>query len=237
MDEESAYCRQKVLICYTISGNWVALVRSKILTDEWVWRKSPTTHRTSDNNNNNNFSCRLLTSWYSSWKAMFSQFFILSKRGDSIVLRDCAYSLLLSSNKIGSLLIHHHPFQMVFFLLSNRIRHITDRADIIKNTPELFFRHVKSVKGDCQPFFVWILFSLLSTVVCLSFISLFLVNLCIPLWMLLMNWNQTQKSFLMGSRTSTSRLQGYILFAQQRRTSLPSQPSRCSRVYQSKCGR
>lgn len=47
---------------------------------------------------------------------MFSQFFILSKRGDSIVLRDY-------------------------------------RGDIIKNTPELFFRHVKSVKGDCQPFF------------------------------------------------------------------------------------
>jgi AP-4 complex subunit mu-1 len=48
---------------------------------------------------------------------MISQFFVLSRRGDTIIIRDY-------------------------------------RGDIIKNTPELFYRRVSSGKGDAAPFFV-----------------------------------------------------------------------------------
>ena len=62
---------------------------------------------------------------------MISQFFILSARGDTIINRDCKFS----SHQLLTL------FQLV-------------RHDLVKNTPEIFFRNVKLYKGDAPPIFV-----------------------------------------------------------------------------------
>ena len=59
---------------------------------------------------------------------MISQFFILSARGDTIINRDCN----------------------LFIFLSKRIV----RQDLIKNTPEIFFRNVKLQSNDANPIFV-----------------------------------------------------------------------------------
>lgn len=60
---------------------------------------------------------------------MISQFFVLSARGDTIINRDCNSWIILLSTWI--------------------VRH-----DLVKNTPEIFFRNVKLYKGDAPPIFV-----------------------------------------------------------------------------------
>jgi AP-4 complex subunit mu-1 len=59
---------------------------------------------------------------------MISQFFILSGRGDTIINRDCK-------------------------LLKRRL-YSSVRSDVVKNTPEIFFRKVKLYTGDAPPIFV-----------------------------------------------------------------------------------
>lgn len=64
---------------------------------------------------------------------MISQLFILSARGDTIINRDCIEAINLLKIIFN------------FFVV---------RSDLIKTTPEMFFRNVKLWKGDAPPIFV-----------------------------------------------------------------------------------
>lgn len=64
----------------------------------------------------------------------FTNFFILSLRGDTIISRDCTSQM--SDAK------------------SFPVNPAVDRGDIAKGSPEAFFRHVKTMKTEAHPIFV-----------------------------------------------------------------------------------
>lgn len=65
----------------------------------------------------------------------FTNFFILSLRGDTIISRDCTNQMSDAKS-----------FLLILLAL--------DRGDIAKGSPEAFFRHVKTMKTEAHPIFV-----------------------------------------------------------------------------------
>lgn len=103
---------------------------------------------------------------------VYSQFFILSSRGDVIISRDCTWLAFLfcpAAASAGAARMcggrqrnvpwplqraQASPASRFFFLLHAHRFGPTDRGDLPKATAELFFRSVKKDKAGGRPFFV-----------------------------------------------------------------------------------